>query len=155
MTLYETVVKMENEVNTTNTDIELTNLESNALYRILVFARNDNGTSLPSSMLLINTTMGPATGKETDTSKYGVPSPPHSLGISAHSATYVTISWQPPEYSHLHESITYHIFHKATADNETFSVIETRLTYARITNLKPNSQHVVSLFFGYAIGNRT
>lgn len=56
MTLYETVVKMENEVNTTDTDIELTNLESNALYRILVYSRNIHGTSLPSSMLLINTT---------------------------------------------------------------------------------------------------
>lgn len=36
--------------------------------------------------------------KDTDASNYGVPSPPHSLSISAHSATYVTISWQPPEY---------------------------------------------------------
>lgn len=46
----------QQEVNTTDNDIELTNLESNALYRILVFARNSHGTSLPSSMLLINTT---------------------------------------------------------------------------------------------------
>lgn len=44
------------EVNTTDNDIELTNLESNALYRVLVFARNEHGTSLPSAMLLINTT---------------------------------------------------------------------------------------------------
>lgn len=35
------------------------------------------------------------------------------------------------------------IFHKATADNETFSIIETRILWARITHLKPNSQHVV------------
>lgn len=45
--------------------------------------------------------------KKSDDSTYGVPSPPHSLAISAHSATYVTISWQPPEYSHLHETISY------------------------------------------------
>lgn len=45
--------------------------------------------------------------KESDGSNYGVPSPPHSLSISALGATYVTISWQPPEYSHLHEIITY------------------------------------------------
>lgn len=43
-------------MNTTDNDIELTNLESNALYRVLVFARNIHGMSLPSSMLLINTT---------------------------------------------------------------------------------------------------
>lgn len=35
------------------------------------------------------------------------------------------------------------LFHKATADNETFSIIETRILWARITQLKPNSQHVV------------
>lgn len=35
------------------------------------------------------------------------------------------------------------VFHKGTADNETFSIIETRLLWARISNLKPNSQHVV------------
>lgn len=43
------------------------------------------------------------------------------------------------------------MYHKATADNETFSTIETRLTYARITNLKPNSQHVVYIV---AIGRK-
>lgn len=43
-------------MNTTDNDIELTNLESDALYRVLVFARNEHGTSLPSAMLLINTT---------------------------------------------------------------------------------------------------
>lgn len=113
------------EVNTTDNDIELSNLESNALYRVLVCARNSHGTSLPSSMLLINTTDRGMTSesfvfnvhfnvnvsillvKDADASNYGVPSPPHSLSISAHSATYVTISWNPPEYSHLHEPITY------------------------------------------------
>lgn len=43
-------------MNTTDNDIELTNLDSDALYRVLVFARNEHGTSLPSAMLLINTT---------------------------------------------------------------------------------------------------
>lgn len=38
---------------------------------------------------------------------YGVPSPPHSLAITTHSATWVTVTWQPPEFSHPHESITY------------------------------------------------
>lgn len=47
---------VEQEMNTTDTEIDLTNLESNALYRIMIHARNIHGTSLPSSMLLINTT---------------------------------------------------------------------------------------------------
>lgn len=37
----------------------------------------------------------------------GVTSPPHSLSVSAHSANYVTITWQPPEFSHVSEEITY------------------------------------------------
>lgn len=44
------------ETKTTDTEIDLTNLESNALYRIIVLSRNEHGTSLPSSILLINTT---------------------------------------------------------------------------------------------------
>lgn len=34
------------------------------------------------------------------------------------------------------------IYHKSTAADK-FSVIETRLLWARLPNLKPNSQHVV------------
>lgn len=55
---------------------------------------------------------------ESDASNYGVPSPPHSLSISAHSATYVRISWQPPEFTHLHESIVYqYVVKQLVADN--------------------------------------
>lgn len=37
----------------------------------------------------------------------GVTSPPHSLAVSSHSATWVTITWQPPEFSRPAEQITY------------------------------------------------
>lgn len=43
------------ELNTTETEIDLTNLEAGGLYRILVISRGIYGQSLPSSMLLINT----------------------------------------------------------------------------------------------------
>lgn len=47
---------------------------------------------------------------------------------------------------------TFHsVYHKATQDNETFTTIETRLTYARLTNLKPNSQHII---YVVAIGEK-
>lgn len=48
-----------------------------------------------------------ASDTSNSTTIYGVPSPPHSLAISSHTATYVTVSWQPPEFSHPHEVITY------------------------------------------------
>lgn len=37
----------------------------------------------------------------------GVPSPPHMLAVTEHSATWVTVSWQPPEFAALHDVITY------------------------------------------------
>ncbi|XP_050094930.1 Ig-like and fibronectin type-III domain-containing protein 1 [Anopheles aquasalis] len=135
MTMYETVIKLEHELNTTETDIELKDLEPKALYRITVVARGEYGTSLPSSMLLINTSR-----TESASTVYGAPSPPHSLSVSAHSATWITVSWQPPEFSHPHESITYRVIHKV-ANN--YTVIDTRLLWVRINNLLPNTQHIV------------
>ncbi|GAB0093957.1 Fibronectin type-III domain-containing protein [Sergentomyia squamirostris] len=137
MTMYETIVKLENELNTTETDLDLNNLEPKALYRILVVARGVHGVSLPSAMLLINTSRVDYAAQ-----LYGAPSPPHSLAVAAHSATWVTVSWQPPEFSHPHEPIVYKLYHKSTSVDR-FEVIETRLLWARIMNLKPNSQHVV------------
>ncbi|XP_037904934.1 Ig-like and fibronectin type-III domain-containing protein 1 isoform X1 [Hermetia illucens] len=137
MTMYETVVKLDNELNTTETEIELNNLEPLSLYRILVVARGKHGSSLPSSVLLINTT-----NQDSSMAMYGAPSQPHSLTVTAHSATWVTIAWQPPEFSHPHESITYKVYHKATSA-EKYQIIETRLQWTRLNNLKPNSQHVI------------
>ncbi|XP_055384146.1 Ig-like and fibronectin type-III domain-containing protein 1 isoform X3 [Condylostylus longicornis] len=148
MTMYETVVKLENEKNTTETEIELNNLEPLSLYRILVVARGEHGSSLPSSMLIINTTS--TDSSDSSNTVYGAPSPPHSLAITAHSATWVTISWQPPEFSHPHETLSYRIYHKPTSADK-FTLIETRLLWVRLNNLKPNSQHVI---YVEAIGNK-
>lgn len=79
MTMYETVIKLDNEIATRETEIELTNLEPNSLYRIMVIARGTYGNSLPSSMLLINTST-----TENDAIVYGAPSPPHTLSVSSH-----------------------------------------------------------------------
>ncbi|XP_039449778.1 Ig-like and fibronectin type-III domain-containing protein 1 isoform X2 [Culex pipiens pallens] len=135
MTMYETIIKLENEINTTETEIELNNLEPKALYRITVIARGLHGTSLPSSMLLINTSR-----TDSASTVYGAPSPPHSLSVSSHSATWITVAWQPPEFSHPHETITYRVIHKV-ANN--FTVIDTRLLWVRIANLQPNTQHII------------
>ncbi|XP_055528945.1 Ig-like and fibronectin type-III domain-containing protein 1 [Wyeomyia smithii] len=135
MTMYETIIKLENEVNTTETEMELTNLEPKGLYRITVIARGLHGSSLPSSMLLINTSRTDAAS-----TVYGAPSPPHSISVSSHSATWITVAWQPPEFSHPHETITYRVIHKV-ANN--FTVIDTRLLWVRISNLQPNTQHIV------------
>lgn len=88
-------------------------------------------------------------------------SPPHSLAVSSHSATWVTITWQPPEFSHPSEQITYRfiffnyflisryislsffrLYHKSTAD-ETFQITNTTVTSHMIEGLNPNTQYIV------------
>lgn len=86
-------------------------------------------------MLLINTSR-----TDSASTVYGAPSPPHSLSVSSHSATWITVAWQPPEFSHPHETITYRVIHKV-ANN--FTVIDTRLLWVRIANLQPNTQHII------------
>jgi hypothetical protein len=144
MTMYETVTKLDHEVNTTDTEVDLSDLEPNSLYRISVLSRGKYGTSLPSSMLLINTT----STTESDSLIYGAPSPPHSLVVSAHGATFITVTWQPPEFSHPHEKISYRMFHK-TGNN--FTIVDTKLLWVRLPNLLPNSQHIIYI---NAIGSK-
>ncbi|XP_065358816.1 Ig-like and fibronectin type-III domain-containing protein 2 isoform X1 [Calliphora vicina] len=153
MTMYETVAKLENELITNETSIDLINLEPHAMYRIMVLTRGKFGTSLPSSMLLINTTEinNSSSDGNTETIKvdqqqpkhiYGAPSPPHSLAIIAHSATWMQLTWQPPEYSHPHEKITYRVYHKPMKADK-FNKIETKVAWLRMNNLKPSSQHIL------------
>ncbi|EDW70342.2 Ig-like and fibronectin type-III domain-containing protein 1 [Drosophila virilis] len=149
MTMYETIAKLENELTTNETSIDLTNLEENALYRIMVVARGKFGTSLPASMLLINTTSA-GEKAEYQNGTWGAPSPPHSLTVLTHSATWMQLTWQPSEYSHPHERITYRVYHKAMNAAD-FTKIETKLAWLRMTNLKPSSQHVL---YVEAVGER-
>lgn len=135
MTMYETVIRLDNEINTTDTEIELKDLEENAMYRIMVVARGIHGQSLPSSMLLVNISQ-----VNKDSTVFGAPSPPHTLTVSGHSATSITVAWHPPEFSHPHEEISYQVFHKNRYNS---SVVSTRLQWARFSKLVPNSQHII------------
>lgn len=143
MTMYETINKLESEVNTTDTELDLNDLMPNALYRILVVARGKFGSSLPSAMLLINTSKTNA-----DSLVFGAPSPPHSLTVSSHSATFITVSWQPPEFSSPHEKLHYRLFHK---NGNNFTIVDTKMLLVRLVKLPPNSQHIIYLT---AIGSK-
>ncbi|GJQ83686.1 hypothetical protein Trydic_g14393 [Trypoxylus dichotomus] len=79
---------------------------------------------------------------ENQTTVSGVTSPPHSLAVASHSATWVTITWKPPEFSHPSEQITYSIYHKSTAD-ESYQISNTTVTTRKIDKLNPNTQYIV------------
>ncbi|XP_017783380.1 PREDICTED: Ig-like and fibronectin type-III domain-containing protein 2 isoform X2 [Nicrophorus vespilloides] len=134
--MHETLLKLDKQINTTDTSAILNNLDRNSIYHIFVVARNVHGTSLPSSIIMINVT------KSDGELVSGVTSPPHSLAVSTHSATWVTITWQPPEFSHPSESITYRLYHKSTTDS-VFQITNTSVTSHTIQNLLPNTQYIV------------
>ncbi|XP_066906093.1 Ig-like and fibronectin type-III domain-containing protein 1 [Halyomorpha halys] len=135
--IHETVLKLDNLLNTTSTTEKITGLETGKLYKIFVVARNEHGTSLPSSILHVNiskTVVG-------DKGLAAVTTPPHSLAVSSHSATYVTISWQPPEFSQPAEQLIYRVFYKASSDTN-FHSSDTTVTSHTLENLHPNTQYI-------------
>ena len=109
----------------------------------MVVARGTYGNSLPSSMLLINTSR-----TDNDAIIYAAPSPPHTISVSSHGATYVALSWQPPEFSHPHEKISYRLYHRSSNN---VTIVDTKMLWARLNRLTPNTQHI---FYLVAIGEK-
>ncbi|GBP57931.1 Ig-like and fibronectin type-III domain-containing protein 2 [Eumeta japonica] len=120
--------KFVQQLNVTDTMVRLENLEPDALYHMFVVAVNDNGTSLPSSLLLLN-----MTEQEAGQQVAGIPSPPHSLAVSSHSATWLTVSWQPPQFSQPDEKISY------TNNPKPDTILDFKLDYIFYTGLILNS----------------
>ncbi|KAK4873942.1 hypothetical protein RN001_013302 [Aquatica leii] len=133
--MHETLLKLDNQIMVSGTSTTLKKLEKGMLYQLFVVSRNHRGTSLPSSTLTIK--VEKATERVS-----GVTSPPHSLAIASHSATWVTVSWQPPEFSHPSEPITYRLYHKPTSDDK-YQITNTSVTSHTIENLNPNTQYIV------------
>uniref|UniRef100_A0A0K8SXU6 Ig-like and fibronectin type-III domain-containing protein C25G4.10 n=1 Tax=Lygus hesperus TaxID=30085 RepID=A0A0K8SXU6_LYGHE len=136
--IAENIIKLDNQANTTDTTITLRDLEPHALYKIFVVSRNEHGTSLPSSILLINIT-------KTDLGETGmsaVTSPPHTLAVSERSAQFVTITWQPPEFSHPDEQMVYRIFYKE-GNSQSYRAADTSVTSHTLEQLNPNTQYII------------
>ncbi|XP_073979651.1 Ig-like and fibronectin type-III domain-containing protein 1 [Rhodnius prolixus] len=136
--MHETILKLDNQKNASTTSEKISGLETGHLYNVFVVARNEYGTSLPSSVLLINIT-------KTDLGDRGlsaVTSPPHSLAVASRSATFVTITWQPPEFSHPAEQLVYRVFYKSSSD-QTFRASDTSVSSHTLEHLSPNTQYIV------------
>ncbi|KDR18237.1 Ig-like and fibronectin type-III domain-containing protein 1 [Zootermopsis nevadensis] len=136
--IHETVQKLSHQLSLSDTRFEISGLETGAMYNFFVVSKNMHGTSLPSSILMINVTNTVLDDKGIP----GVTSPPHSLAVSSHSATWVTISWQPPEFSQPAEHLSYKLYHKSTADDE-YHAVMTSVTSHTIEGLNPNTQYIV------------
>ncbi|KAF7279649.1 hypothetical protein GWI33_006881 [Rhynchophorus ferrugineus] len=135
--MHETLLKLDKQEITAGNYFALPNLEAFAMYQVFVVSRNMYGTSLPSSIVVIKL----SNWNESEWVN-AVASPPHSLAVASHSATWVTIAWQPPEFSHPSEQINYRLYYKSNAD-ETYQVKNTSVTSYMVKGLSPNTQYII------------
>ncbi|CAK1550359.1 unnamed protein product [Leptosia nina] len=136
---YYNTLQFDNKLNVTDTKVGLEGfVEANQTYHMFVVAANEHGTSLPSSMILLNMT-------QDNMEVSGIPSPPHSLSVASHSATWLSLSWQPPLFSQPDEKITYTLFYKSPSQIGTANVtkIATTVPGHTLEKLNPNTQYVV------------
>lgn len=136
------IFNLNNTINVTNTAVTLTNLTAGKLYNIFVISLNEEGKSLPSSVLTINAT----DGAHSEGVVVGVPSAPHSLVLDSKTATSLTIVWQPPELAHPTDSFTYKLHFRALGSPDEADIYNTTVTGAtarRLEDLTPNTQYVL------------
>lgn len=146
---YYNTLQLDNQVNVTDTTAHVDGLEKNATYHLFVIAVNEHGTSLPSSMLLLNVTDDSAEKQIT-----GIPSHPHSLSVSSHSATWLTVDWQPPQFSKPDEKITYTLFYKSpTAIGSNITIVNTTVPGHTLEKLTPNTQYIMWVIAHAAAGD--
>ncbi|XP_050664730.1 Ig-like and fibronectin type-III domain-containing protein 2 isoform X2 [Leptidea sinapis] len=146
---YYNTLLLDNKMNVTQTMARIEDLEVNSTYHVFVLAANDHGTSLPSSMLLLNITED-IENKEVS----GIPSPPHSLSVASHSATWLSLSWQPPLFSQPDEKITYTLFYKSPIQGQgNLTKITTSVPGHTLEKLTPNTQYVVWVIAHAAAGD--
>ncbi|CAB3252923.1 unnamed protein product [Arctia plantaginis] len=136
---YNTMQSTYNKMNVSDTMAHVDELEPNSTYHVFVVAVNGYGESLPSSMLLFNVT-------DTEEKEVaGIPSPPHSLSVSSHSATWLTLTWQPPQFSQPDEKLSYTLFVKSPLQMGTNNITNYTTTVPGHTleGLSPNTQYVI------------
>ncbi|KAL3272723.1 hypothetical protein HHI36_014185 [Cryptolaemus montrouzieri] len=135
-TMHESLLKLDKQMEVNSTTTTINGLDKDQSYHIFVVSKNRHGTSLPSSIIMITVT------KRDPQWVKAVIFPPHSLAVATHSATWVTISWQPPEFSHPSEQISYSLYYKKTSE-ENFHIVNSTLTTFMISSLDPNTQYIV------------
>lgn len=136
------VFALNNTMNLTDTVAEVGNLKKGMLYNFFVVALNDEGSSLPSSVLTINITDDSSNGS----SIAGVASPPHSVVLEAKTATTLTVVWQPPVLALPTDRFKYKLHYRALSaneDNPSYNESTTGATAIRLEGLTPNTQYVI------------
>lgn len=146
----------DKSVNTTSTNIIINNLTPSTRYSFYVVSSNSYGISLPSLVLIVNTTDKDDTGDTKSLVKSNI-GPPHSIQLLHQSVDSITIKWLPPLYLSPDIRIRYIIHYKpinGTAagsksidelENAPWSILQTTYNTMYITNLTYDSEYAIAI----------
>ena len=126
----------------------ITDLSPNTVYSIYVVATNSYGTSLPSLVLVVNTSQG---SDANVTSSVG---PPHDIEVLLLTVDTITFKWLPPLFVLPDRTISYIVHYKAINGTEVelmpsatqkWIKVETTYNSMIITNLTYNTQYALAI----------
>jgi len=150
VTNLETAAKVfdsDKQINTKEPLVKIEGLETGKIYRFFVISRNDQGTSLPSSIVTLNVSSDAWNGNWDQLPQYkGATSPPHLLKLDSHAATWLQFTWNTPAISHPEDVLKYRLYYKPVVTNMVqfkFEVTESEATTARINGLMPDTQYAI------------
>lgn len=132
----------DKQLNTSVPVIKISGLEVARKHSFFVVSRNLAGTSLPSSIITLNTSALAWTGEHQNGVVRGASSPPHLLAVESHSATWLQFTWNPPAISHPESVLKYRLFYRqVSSDSPDFAMVETDVTTVKLSGLAPNTQY--------------
>lgn len=127
----------------------LTNLNPGIRYSLYVVASNMYGISLPSLVLVVNTSQEADARTTMIQSSLG---PPHSLQVLHQSVDTITFKWLPPLYVPPDSNIMYTVHYKPvngtateTSGNKEWTKIETSYNTMYLTNLTYNTEYALAV----------
>ena len=141
----------DSSFNTTEPNALITGLAPGTRYSLYVVASNSYGISLPSLVLIVNTSSGSAGDSKMVQSNIG---PPHSIQILHQSTDTITFKWMPPLYVPPDSSIKYIVHYKAVngtaadksdAGKSDWIMIETSFNTMFLMNLTYDTEYAITI----------
>jgi hypothetical protein len=143
----------EASYNTSSTNAILTGLEPGSRYSMYVFASNLYGISLPSLVLVVNTSQEKGPDSTMIQSNIG---PPHSITVLHQSVDTITFKWMPPLYVPPDSKIKYIVHYKAVngtatagsgnvSSDKDWSIIETSFNTMFLMNLTYDTEYAITI----------
>lgn len=136
-------------VNTTTPNALITGLDPGNRYSLYVVASNSYGISLPSLVLVVNTSSVSSDSRDDKKMISSNIGPPHSINVLHQSTDTITFKWMPPLYVPPDSSIKYIVYYKAVngsgAENVThdWTMIETSFNTMFLMNLTYETEYAL------------